>query len=79
MTRIQKERFESTEEYNRVKDSFILRAQDIQGTDVTILHPLPRVGEIETAVDVLPNAAYFRQAANGVPMRMALLSLLLNP
>ncbi|RLE35831.1 hypothetical protein DRJ24_01710 [Candidatus Acetothermia bacterium] len=44
--------------------------------DLTIMHPLPRVNEIETDVDRLEGAAYFRQAANGVPVRMALLSLL---
>jgi aspartate carbamoyltransferase catalytic subunit len=42
------------------------------------MHPLPRVGEIFTDVDVLPNAAYFRQAKNGVPTRMALLSMMLG-
>ena len=42
------------------------------------LHPLPRVGEISTDVDALPNAGYFRQASNGVPVRMALLAMLLG-
>ena len=42
------------------------------------MNPLPRVDEIATDVDVLPNAAYFRQAANGVPVRMALLAMLLG-
>jgi aspartate carbamoyltransferase catalytic subunit len=42
------------------------------------MHPLPRVGEISTDVDALPNAAYFRQAKNGVPVRMALLAGLLG-
>ncbi len=42
------------------------------------MHPLPRVGEIATDVDSLPTAAYFRQAGNGVPVRMALLAMLLG-
>jgi aspartate carbamoyltransferase catalytic subunit len=45
--------------------------------DITIMHPLPRVNEVKEEIDELPNAAYFRQAANGLPVRMALLYLLL--
>jgi aspartate carbamoyltransferase catalytic subunit len=45
---------------------------------VTVMHPLPRVNEISTDVDDLPGAAYFRQSANGVPVRMALLALLIS-
>lgn len=78
MTRIQKERFESAEEYEKVKDAFVLRAEDARPSKASILHPLPRLNEIETGVDELLNAAYFRQARNGVPVRMALLSLLLD-
>ena len=78
MTRIQRERFDDPAEYDRLKDAFVL-TRDALGPakeTVTILHPLPRVNEIATDVDGLPGAAYFRQAANGVPVRMALLSLL---
>jgi aspartate carbamoyltransferase catalytic subunit len=45
---------------------------------MTIMHPLPRVNEVKEEIDALPNAAFFRQAQNGVPIRMALLYLLLN-
>jgi aspartate carbamoyltransferase catalytic subunit len=78
MTRIQKERFESVEEYERLKDAYVLHAKDLAGKSVTVMHALPRNAEIAPDVDELPNAAYFRQAQNGVPVRMALLSLLLS-
>jgi aspartate carbamoyltransferase len=77
MTRIQRERFEDPQEYERLKDAFILRRDmlDAARPNVTIMHPLPRVNEIATDVDDHPGAAYFRQSANGVPIRMALLAL----
>jgi len=77
MTRIQRERFENTDEYDRLKDSYVLtRAQIDHAKDgIVIMHPLPRVNEIAEDVDSYPGAAYFRQAANGVPVRMALLAL----
>ncbi len=77
MTRIQRERFDDTAEYEKLKGSYILtRSLVEQGNpDVSILHPLPRVDEIARDVDNLPNAAYFRQAHNGVYLRMALLAL----
>ena len=77
MTRIQKERFEDPEEYNRLKGSYILTREMVERTnpDLTIMHPLPRVDEITTEVDDLPGAAYFRQAQNGVFTRMALIAL----
>lgn len=78
VTRVQKERFTNQDDYERLKLLYILRADQLKGKKVTIMHPLPRVGEIATDVDALPNAAYFRQAANGVPMRMALLAMLLG-
>lgn len=78
MTRIQKERFPDFSVYERLKDVYVLRASHLKGKSVTVLHPLPRVGEIATDVDPLPNAAYFRQARNGVPIRMALLEMLLR-
>lgn len=80
MTRIQEERFADHSEYERLKDSYVLTAKELKGKKTMVMHPLPRVGEIDVSVDALPNAAYFRQAKNGVPVRMALLSLLLkNP
>lgn len=77
MTRVQRERFDDPEEYERLKGSYILnRALVEQGNkDLSIMHPLPRVDEIGTDVDGLPNAAYFRQAHNGVFLRMALLAM----
>ena len=78
MTRIQQERFTDHSEYERLKDSYVLNAKDVKSSKAVIMHPLPRVGEISTDVDVLPNAAYFRQAKNGVPTRMALLSMMLG-
>jgi aspartate carbamoyltransferase catalytic subunit len=77
MTRIQKERFTDQAEYERLKLVYVLHAAQLKGKNVTIMHPLPRVGEIMTDVDLLPNAAYFREARNGVPVRMALLEMLL--
>ena len=77
MTRIQKERFADPAEYERLKDAYVLNRAMVERLrpDVTVLHPLPRVNEIATDVDALPNAAYFRQAQNGVFVRMALLAL----
>ncbi len=78
MTRVQKERFEKEAEYEKLKLKYVLTAKHLKGSDVTVMHPLPRVGEISTDVDALEIAAYFRQARNGVPIRMALLDLLLS-
>ena len=78
VTRIQKERFMDISEYDKVKDDFILDLDVLDwNTDITIMHPLPRVNEVSQELDKLPNAAFFRQAENGVPVRMALLYLLL--
>ena len=80
MTRIQKERFEDPDEYERLKGSYVLTREMVErvNPDVTIMHPLPRVNEITTDVDDLPGAAYFREARNGVPVRMALLALVMG-
>jgi aspartate carbamoyltransferase catalytic subunit len=77
MTRIQKERFSDPAEYERLKNSYVLDSALLAGAKpgITILHPLPRVDEIAREVDAYEGAAYFRQAANGVPVRMALLAL----
>jgi len=79
-TRIQKERFPDAEEYNRVVGSYkvnnVLLEQARQ--DLIVMHPLPRVVEIDPEVDKTPHAVYFTQAFNGVPIRMALLSLILG-
>ena len=78
MTRVQKERFFSEEEYLRLRDSYILTPEKLETAkaDLTIMHPLPRVDEIATEVDSYPGAAYFRQAHNGMYLRMALLGLI---
>jgi len=80
MTRIQKERFDDPGEYERLKGSYVLMKGMVERTnpELTIMHPLPRINEIKSEVDELPGAAYFRQARNGVPVRMALLSLVLG-
>ncbi len=78
MTRVQQERFADKSEYERLKLKYVLTAKHLKGKKVVVMHPLPRVGEISTDVDALPNAAYFRQASNGVPVRMALLAMLLG-
>ncbi|MFC2095693.1 aspartate carbamoyltransferase [Candidatus Bipolaricaulota bacterium] len=77
MTRIQRERFENQAEYDRLKDSFVLTREQVDRAKdgIVVMHPLPRVNEIAEDVDAYPGAAYFRQAANGVPVRMALLAL----
>ena len=79
-TRIQKERFADAAEYERLKNVFILdKAKAMTGKgDMTIMHPLPRVGEIKEDTDELQGAAYFRQARNGVTVRMALLAMVLG-
>ena len=79
VTRIQKERFPDFTEYEKIKDNFILDLDVLDwNTNITIMHPLPRVNEVSTEVDKLPNAAFFRQAENAIPVRMALLYLLLK-
>ena len=80
MTRIQRERFDSFDEYERLKDSYILTEEKMMLAKPTmrVLHPLPRVNEISVKVDEAPRAAYFRQALNGKYMRMALILKLLK-
>jgi len=80
MTRIQRERFDSFDEYERLKDSYILTPEKLAAAKPTmrVLHPLPRVNEISVKVDDDPRAAYFRQALNGKYMRMALIMKLLK-
>ena len=79
MTRIQRERFSDKDEYERLKDSYILTPEKMQNakSDMIVMHPLPRVNEISTEVDADPRAAYFRQAKNGKFVRMALILKLL--
>jgi aspartate carbamoyltransferase catalytic subunit len=80
MTRIQKERFPDPLEYGKVKDSFELKAKMLENAknEMIIMHPLPRVSEINVDVDETKHARYFEQAANGVPIREALLKILVE-
>jgi len=77
VTRIQKERFPDAEEYNRVVGAYKIDNELLSAAqeDLIIMHPLPRVTEISPEVDKTPHALYFKQAFNGIPVRMALLSL----
>jgi aspartate carbamoyltransferase catalytic subunit len=79
VTRIQKERFPDIEEYEKVKGAYVitLKACERLKPSAILLHPLPRVDEIAPDVDALPQAKYFDQVQNGVPVRMALLKLVL--
>jgi len=80
MTRVQKERFSDPLEYEKVKNVYILRNSMLATTKATmkILHPLPRVNEINYDVDSNPKAYYFQQAQNGVYTRMAIISKILG-
>lgn len=80
MTRVQKERFFSEDEYLRMKDFYILNKEkmDLAKPDMCVLHPLPRVNEISVEVDDDPRAAYFKQAQFGVYVRSALILTLLG-
>lgn len=80
MTRVQRERFFSEDEYLKHKDAFILDLNKLKNAkkDLTIMHPLPRVNEIAREVDSDPRAKYFEQAMNGKYIRMALIITLLR-
>lgn len=78
MTRIQQERFSNITEYERLKGIYVINKNLIQNAKrgITLMHPLPRVNEIAREMDEYEGSAYFRQAANGVPIRMAIIALL---
>ena len=80
MTRVQRERFFNEEDYLRLRDSYILTPEKLQTAkkDLTIMHPLPCVNEISTAVDTDPRACYFQQVLFGKYIRMALILKLLE-
>ncbi len=80
MTRIQKERFSDPIEYEKVKNIYNLDKEMLKNAkkNLKVLHPLPRVNEIHTNVDDMPQAYYFQQALNGVYMRQALMSYILG-
>ncbi|PJC37380.1 aspartate carbamoyltransferase [Candidatus Peregrinibacteria bacterium CG_4_9_14_0_2_um_filter_53_11] len=80
MTRVQQERFNDLAEYEKYRGQYVLTNELVRhhNPELTILHPLPRIWELEPDVDQLPGAAYFRQVHNAVAVRMALLSLVLG-
>jgi aspartate carbamoyltransferase catalytic subunit len=80
MTRVQKERFQDPIEYEKTKNSYVLSNNMLDNTraNMKILHPLPRVNEINTDVDDNPKAYYFTQALNGVYVRQAIISSILG-
>ncbi len=80
VTRLQKERFADPAELERARHSYVVSLDTLARLrqNAIVLHPLPRVDELEYALDSDPRAAYFRQAAYGVPVRMALISVLLG-
>lgn len=80
VTRIQRERFPDADEYRKVAGEFRIDAGtlEVADDDLTVMHPLPRVDEIAAEIDDTDYANYFEQAHNGVPVRMALLDLLLS-
>ncbi|AAT43550.1 aspartate carbamoyltransferase [Picrophilus oshimae] len=80
VTRIQRERFTDKNDYNKVIGTYGITEKDTEKMkeNAIIMHPLPRVDEISSSVDNTKNAKYFIQAANGIPVRMALISLILG-
>jgi aspartate carbamoyltransferase len=80
VTRVQKERFDDLNEYESVKDAYVISPETMKGfrARMAVMHPLPRVGEISPEVDNDPRAAYFRQMEYGLYVRMALLAMVLG-
>ena len=80
MTRIQRERFSDPMEYEKTKNAYVLKNDMLEGTkdNMKVLHPLPRVNEIDTNVDANEKAYYFTQALNGVYTRQAIITYILG-
>lgn len=80
MTRVQKERFSDPIEYERTKNAYVLKSRMLEGTkdNLRVLHPLPRVNEIDLDVDMNPKAYYFTQALNGIYVRQAIITSILG-
>ena len=78
VTRIQKERFPDVEEYERIKGAYLINRQLLEGKDLIVMHPLPRIDEIAYDVDDTEYNKYFEQAANAIPVRMAILRNLIT-
>ena len=78
VTRIQKERFGDIDDYLKIKGAYIVNKKMIEGKDLIVMHPLPRIDEIDADVDNTKYNKYFTQAANAVPVRMAILKTLIE-
>lgn len=80
VTRIQKERFKNKNEYDKVKNCYVINAEVLTrcAQNMIVMHPLPRINEISTDIDDDPRAVYFKQMENGMYVRMALLALVLG-
>jgi aspartate carbamoyltransferase len=80
VTRVQQERFDDPQAYEKVKDAYVITPETLQRAkdDMIVMHPLPRVGEISMELDDDPRAAYFRQMEYGMYVRMALLAMVLG-
>lgn len=80
VTRLQKERFADPSDYEKYRGSYIVTTEMLQRTKkgMIVMHHLPRIDEIPLEIDYTPNARYFEQAANGLPVRMALLSMIVG-
>lgn len=78
VTRIQKERFGDIDDYLKIKGAYIINKKMLEGKDLIVMHPLPRIDEIAGDVDDTKYNKYFTQAANAVPIRMAILKTLIK-
>ena len=78
VTRIQKERFGDIDDYLKIKGAYIINKKMLEGKDLIVMHPLPRIDEIDGDVDDTKYNKYFNQAANAVPVRMAILKTLIK-
>ena len=78
VTRIQKERFADIDDYLEIKGAYIINKKMLKGKDLIVMHPLPRIDEINGDVDDTKYNKYFTQAANAVPVRMAILKTLIK-
>ena len=78
VTRIQKERFGDIDDYLKIKGAYIINKKMLEGKDLIVMHPLPRIDEIADDVDNTKYNKYFTQAANAVPVRMAILKTLIE-
>ncbi len=78
ITRIQKERFIDVEDYEKIKGAYVINKKMLKGKNLIVMHPLPRIDEIDTDVDDTKYNKYFTQAANAVPVRMAILKTLIK-